>query len=183
MSCPPEVKVGEKGQGLSVTGAIWSFSHLGVVRLGSLPAAGARVVAWPGAGAGIEVPTSQGWGAGAVGHSATLSWHRGLPFCHPVESEETDPFLALLVEEAAGSLGPHLLILLRSQLTWDLGASHPSRACLSFPLGPRRQPPFTGDLSGPFCPRGLWSVPLPQGAAVSLSQQRQPSVIIVICLI
>lgn len=38
---------------------------------------------------------SSGLGKGAVGHRATLSWHRGLPFCHPIESEETDPFLYL----------------------------------------------------------------------------------------
>lgn len=31
---------------------------------------------------GITALISQGWGMGTVGHSATVTWQRHLPFCH-----------------------------------------------------------------------------------------------------
>lgn len=57
-----KVRVREKGGSLSVTGAIWRHSHLGMVHLGSLPAAGAQTVAWLGTGAGISELGHRSWG-------------------------------------------------------------------------------------------------------------------------
>lgn len=56
-----------------------SFSHHEVVCIGSLP----RVVDWLKPGAGITTLSSQVWGIRVVGQNATLTWHRGLPFCYP----------------------------------------------------------------------------------------------------
>lgn len=57
-----KVRVREKGGSLSMTGAIWHRSHLGMVHLGSLPAAGAQTVAWLGTGAGISELGHRSWG-------------------------------------------------------------------------------------------------------------------------
>jgi hypothetical protein len=54
-----------------------------LVHFGSLPMVSAQDYGLAGSSAGITAPISQGWGTGAVGHSATVTWHRDLPFCHP----------------------------------------------------------------------------------------------------
>lgn len=51
-----------------------------------------RVVAWLSL-AGITALISQGWGLGSVGHSATVTWQKDLPFLlSPRGSEEADSF-------------------------------------------------------------------------------------------
>lgn len=119
-------------------GAVWSHSCLGVVHLGSLPAASARVVAWLGVGAGITALTPQAWGTGVVGRGATVSWHRDLSFCHPMESEETPiSHPSCGGRQLCSWKETRLLIPLQRQLTGDQGTSLTlsERACLSFHLG------------------------------------------------
>lgn len=93
-----KVRVREKGGSLSVTGAIWHSFPPWYGPSGQPPCS------WcPDCG----LAGNWGWhlraGAQELGHSATLSWHRGLPFCHLMESEEADPFLCPLLEGGSGA--------------------------------------------------------------------------------
>lgn len=90
-----QVRVREKGCGLSMTRC-----HLELLPPWGGPSWQPPFGWCPGCGLARRwgwhhSSDSSGLGKGAVGHRAMLSWHRGLPFCHPIESEETDPFLHL----------------------------------------------------------------------------------------
>lgn len=78
-------------------GAIWSRFHFGVVHLGSLPAAGAWVVAWLGAGLAhssdfLGLGNRSCW---AQGH---FELAQGPPLLSPYRIQRRQTFLALLAE-------------------------------------------------------------------------------------
>lgn len=98
-SSHPQGRVSDKGHGLSMTRCHLELFPLGVVHFGSLLSAGAWAVAWLGAGAGWHHSSdSSGLGNGSCWAQGHLELAQGPPFCHCIESEETDPFLHLLVE-------------------------------------------------------------------------------------
>lgn len=164
-------------------GAIWSSFHLGVVHLGSLPATGAWVVAWLGAGLAhssdfLGLGNRSCW---AQGH---FELAQGPPLLSPyrIQRRQThfSPFwqreAAVWQESRDPASNP-------AAVPAHLGPRdnpYPGRACLSFHLGPMRGLPSTDGPPRHTHPRapsalGVWSVPLSREAAVCLSQQRPRS--------
>lgn len=127
-------------------GAIWSRFHLGVVHLGSLPAAGAWVVAWLGAGLAhssdfLGLGNRSCW---AQGH---FELAQGPPLLSPyrIQRRQThfSPFwqreAAVWQESRDPASNP-------AAVPAHLGPKdtpYPGRACLSFHLGPMRGLPST----------------------------------------
>lgn len=90
--------------------------------------------------------TSWGWGTGAVGHRATSSWRRGLPFCPPIESRGDRHFSPFWQREAAVWQESRDPASNPAAVPAHLGPKdtpYPGRACLSFHLGPMRGLPST----------------------------------------
>ena len=104
-------------------GAIWSGSHLGVVHLGSLPAAGAWVVAWLGAGLAhssdfLGLGNRSCW---AQGHFE-LAQGPPLLSLYRIQRRQTHFSPSGRGRQLCGrSLETWLAIALHCQLTWALG--------------------------------------------------------------
>lgn len=128
-------------------------------------------MAWPGAGAGISSDFS-GLGAGAAGQ-APCHWElaQGPPLLSPCRIGGNRPIARPSHGRrqccVAGRWETRLLIPLQYQ-----PVPFPACACLRSQLGEARGRPCPDALAVLPPLSGLWSVLLPEGAAVSLHQQR-----------